>query len=652
MALLARARTLFEGAQRNLRGLDRTALALAALLAGTLAQASLTWSSTLVAGILFAIGCLLLLSTLLSRRHGSCRVDKLALTLPLFVLIGGGLAIKTLSSFRAAVPLYTVAVILFVMATGIRFETTQRTSEPLRRLELLLLVLIVILGFGLMSYRVADIPPGFHGDEGESGMQALQLLHGEVESLISVGWYHLPMMSFAWHAISMMLFGDTVFGLRMSSVIVGTLTLIPVYFLTRLLFNRTTALLATFLLAVSHPFFALNRLGINYTQTTLFEVATFYFLFRGLHSRKWWDFVASGLFMGAGLYLYYASRLVPFIILGFLVLAGIANRRFLRAHWRGIAVLWLAAILIFAPMGLYFIQQPWHFMSRTSNVFVLGNQGWEDTPYPREGAVVTLLGQAGRVLPLFNYGGDMSGQYGYKGAMLDFITATLFVLGMGYSFAHARHPRHCFLLVWFWATMIVGGMLTLPAPFMPRLAGMLPVLCIFAGVALERILEVLQHAWGRGKGTKAVLGLLVAISLSVVAFLNYDTYFNKYLVTIDGWAMREPATAVARYMDSLGDDCEVYLLGAPRLYVRHGTIRFIARDAQGTDVLDPKQFIPLQTSGEKNAAYVLLPSHLHHLSSLQQYYPRGVVRNFTRESGELWFTVFEVSGEDIAAALP
>ena len=115
--------------------------------------------------------------------------------------------------------------------------------------------------------------------------------------------------------------------------------------------------------------------------------------------------------------------------------------------------------------------------------------------------------------------------------------------------------------------------------------------------------------------------------------------------------MREPATAIARYANSLGADYELYLLGAPKLYVRHGTIRFIARDMKGTDVLDPSLHIPLRGGGAKNAAYVLLPSHLHHLSDLQQYYPRGVVRNFTRESGELWFTAFEVSAEDIAAVV-
>jgi len=597
------------------------------------------------------LGSLLLLSSFFDRRKGSPRPETATnIILPL-ALIGGGIVLKTLPSFRAAVPLYSAAVLLFILATRGRFEARLGETKPRAVWEFLALLGIMGLAFVLQGYHVADIPPGFHGDEGESGMQALQLLHGEVGSLISVGWYHLPMLSFAWHATSMRVFGETVFGLRMSSVIVGTLTLIPFYFLVRLLFNRTTALLAIFFLAVSHPFIALSRLGINYTQTTLFEVTTFYFLFRSLCSKKWWDFAACGLFMGVGLYLYYASRLVPFIVLGFLLCLWVSDRGFLRQHWRGLAILWLTALLVFAPMGVYFLQHPWHLMSRTSFVFVLGNQGWADTPYPRESAVLTLLGQAARVLPLFNYGGDTSGQYGYLGPMLDFVTSILFVLGLVYSFARALRPRHFFLLIWFWATIIAGGILTLPAPFVPRLAGMLPVVAVFAAVACSATLDVLKEAWADKKATRATLGALVALTLGVVSWLNYDTYFNDYLPTVQGWAMREPATAIARYVESLGDDYEVYLLGEPRLYIRHGTIRFVARDITGTDVLDPSLYIPLRSGGQKNAVYILLPSHLQHLDSLQQYYPSGVIRNFTRESGELWFTTFEVSAEDISAAM-
>ncbi len=635
----------------TLRRLDRPSIAIAALAMGVFAQGSLTWSTELVTGILIAIGVLLLATAIFDKREGSHhparRVTNIVL---LFLLVGGGLILKTLTSFKAAIPLYILAVVLFVLALRTQDEPTEKASEPYTKMELIFLFLIIALGFSLQIYRVEHIPPGFHGDEGESGMQALALLHGEVGSLVSVGWYHLPMLSFAWHALSMRIFGETVYGLRMGSVMVGTLTFIPFYLLTRLLFNKKTALIATFLLAVSHPFISLNRLGINYTQTALFEVTTFYFLFRGLRSRKWWDFAVSGLFMGAGMYLYYASRLVPFIIIAFMLCAAIADRTFLRTHWRGIGALWVAAILIFAPMGLYFVQHPWHFMSRTNYVFVLGDRGWIETPYPRYSPALTLLYQAARVLPLFNYGGDMSGQYGYRGPLLDFITSVFFVLGLGYVLTKGRRAYHFFLLIWFWATLIVGGMLTLPAPFVPRLAGMIPVLFIFAAIAIERVWHLFAQTWGSDRIPRAILGMLILANLSAVAFLNYDAYFNRYVHTIQGWAMREPATAIARYINSLGDDYDVYLLGEPKLYIRHGTIRFIARDVRGTDVLNPEQYIPLTHSQAKKAVYILLPFHLHHLGSMQEYYPRGIVRHFTHESGELWFTTFEVSEQDIVAA--
>jgi 4-amino-4-deoxy-L-arabinose transferase-like glycosyltransferase len=651
-SVLSKVRVLLTSAEQSLGRLDRPSLVVAALALGTLAQGILTRSTTLAAGTLAGIAGLYVLSSLCERHRSPRRSERSTVIFLLLLLVGGTVILRTLSQAGAAIALYAMAVVLFVWGVGREEKGSADKSEPYTPREIFLLVLIMALGFALQGYRVALIPPGFHGDEAESGLQALKLLHGEVPSLISVGWYHLPMMSFAWHAVSMRIFGETIYGLRMSSVIVGTLTLISFYFLVRLLFDKKIALVAALLLAVAHPFIALSRLGINYTQTTLFEVTTFYFLFRGLRTRRWWDFVLSGLFMGAGLYLYYASRLVPLIVAGFLVYAAITRRGFVRTHWQGVVILSCAAIVIFAPMAAYFVRHPWHFMSRTNHVFVLAEQGWVDTPYPRSNAASTLLSQAARVLPLFNYGGDVSGQYGYRGPMLDFFTSILFVLGLGYSTVHIDRPRHFFLLLWFWATLIAGGILTLPAPFVPRLVGMLPVLFTFASVAIVRTMRLFGKRCAEVRGSRAALAALLIVAFAGVAYLNYDTYFNRYLHTVQGWAMREPATAIARYLNSLGGDYEVYLLGEPKLYVRHGTIRFIARQVEGTDVLEPSQYIPLRDSHGKDAAYILLPSHLHHLATLQQYYPGGVVRNFTRESGELWFTTFEVSKEDIAAVSP
>ena len=77
----------------------------------------------LAAGCLIALGLLVLLSPFLQRRHTSHRGDTFTSVIFLVTLVAGGLVLSTLSSFRAAIPLYAVAVMLFVWAIGRRFET-------------------------------------------------------------------------------------------------------------------------------------------------------------------------------------------------------------------------------------------------------------------------------------------------------------------------------------------------------------------------------------------------------------------------------------------------------------------------------------------------------------------------------------------------
>ncbi|HEM62666.1 MAG TPA: hypothetical protein ENO24_10280, partial [Chloroflexi bacterium] len=258
MPLLQLARRILNPLADRLRLVDRPTLVFAALVLGALAQASLTWRPGLLAASLLLLGALLLASSFFANGSRPARTYGTTSVVLLVTLIGGGLLFHFLSSFQAAIPLYVGSVILFLLARPERLERPQPSGERWRPWEIFLVFAIVGLGFSLQAYRVGDTPPGFHGDEAESGLQALQIISGEVPSLISVGWYHLPMLSFAWPAVSMALLGDTVYGLRMSSVIVGTFTLLAFYPLVRLLFGRSTALLATFLLAISHPLIALN----------------------------------------------------------------------------------------------------------------------------------------------------------------------------------------------------------------------------------------------------------------------------------------------------------------------------------------------------------------------------------------------------------
>lgn len=625
-----------------LERLGRPPLLLAALGLGILAQRTLTPQPVLAGVGLAAVGALYLLHTLSSQK-GFREKAVFAIILAAFV------------AFLFQTPAYFQAPALFAFSAFLFLATftseEKAVDEPYSHGELLLLGVILVLGFMLLVYDLEKIPPGMHGDEGEAGMQALAILQGQVRNIISVGWYDQPLLGFIWPAVSMAIFGDTLFGLRLSSALVGIASLVSTYLLVRLIFGRRVALLASGLMAIGHWFIALNRLGINYTQTTLLETTALYFLLRGIRSRKASDWLLSGMLVGGGLYLYYASRLVPILVAAFLLILSLREQNFWKEHRRGILILFLAATLVFLPQGLYFLGHPKQFLSRSQFVFLFSSEQATRHFTGTADPVSALLVQSQRLLALFNYGMDHSGQYGYKGPLLDFISAILFILGLGYSLFHIRQPRYLLLVLWFWITLIVGGIFTLPAPFTPRLVGMIAVVYILVALALDKTLHQASKLF-TGRGRQRVAFTLITATMAIIGYSNYQIYFVDYIHSLDGWAQLEPATAVAQYIQERREEHYFYLLGIPRLYLRHGTIRFLARNYEGVDVQNPEAYIPLPQAPRKDVSFILLPEYLEYLPRLAEYYPQGKEQIYLRSDDQIWFVAYEIPRGSLPQALP
>ena len=519
-------------------------------------------------------------------------------------------------------------------------------ETAMQRWEPAVLGLVVMVGFLLRVYHLQSLPPSLHGDEAETGLQAIKIMKGQVDNLFSTGWYDLPVPGFAAHALSMGVLGVDIFGLRMASVILGSLSLVPFYFLVRLLFRKQTAVISTTLLAVSHWYIHFSRLGINYIQTPFFELVAFYFLMRALRFRQESDFVWSGLAVGLGFYTYYASRLVPFLVLAFLAWRAFTEKGFLRSNYRGIVLMVAAVVFALAPLGLYFADHGKQFISRARGVFLFNSHNLDhlSQAYHTRDPWRVLGIQLWRTLAVFNYLGDTSGQYGFREPMLDFYTSAFFVLGLAYSLSQWRRWEHFFLQLWFWSNLVTGGILTIDAPFTPRLVGLVPVLFIFAGLALDQTWAHLDRAF-RSTGRRCVASA-IALLLLLIACANGDAYFNRYI----GQQMPiSVPTEVARYIRSLGPEHRVYLSGAPDLYFGYSTIRFIARDAEGIDVYNVADEVPIRRQLEKEAVFILLPSHLDVLPFIRHYYPDGILETHRHRRGYLMFVSYKVSREEIRA---
>jgi len=200
-------------------------------------------------------------------------------------------------------------------------------------------LLVTALGFSLRFLDLETVPPLVHGDEAYFGLDAIRVLQGQISNLFGTGFQDIPILSLVPQAVVMRWFGANLFGLRLSSVITGTLTIPLLYLLARLMVSRPVALFVAFLLAVSSWDIHFSRVGLDNVQVSPPQVMASYLLLRAMRTRRHLDFGLCGLATGLCIYLYYSARIVPVIVGVFLIYKLLTERPFLRQTGVQVAVL-------------------------------------------------------------------------------------------------------------------------------------------------------------------------------------------------------------------------------------------------------------------------------------------------------------------------
>lgn len=159
----------------------------------------------------------------------------------------------------------------------------------------LVLLLVVTLAFFLRYYKVTDIPPALNWDEVSIGYNAYSILKtgkDEWNQFLPVhfkayGEYKLPVQIYA-SIPGIYFFGLNEMGVRITPVIYGTLTVLIMFFLGKVLFESEIAgLISAFLLAVSPWHIQLTRASFESSLATLWVVLGIWFLVKGFRDQKW-----------------------------------------------------------------------------------------------------------------------------------------------------------------------------------------------------------------------------------------------------------------------------------------------------------------------------------------------------------------------------
>ena len=407
------------------------------------------------------------------------------------------------------------------------------------RRDWLILLLLTLLAGGLRFYQLGVTPPGFQFDEAFNGIDAAQIAAGNHPLFMPANGGREVLYSYFQAGLGM-LFGFSVFSLRMASAILGTLAVPALYLLVRRLFQRDSQWLATLTalaLTVSYWHLHFSHYGIRVITMPLLYCGVFGFFWLGMHggSRRvrLAALLVGGALAGVSVWSNPTGRLVPFVVgpYALWVFWRYPTRRRLRldSALGGLLLYGLTAFLVFLPLGLEFWRHPEFFTGHAAEVSVFAARVSGDAP-----PWLLLLNNAVRVAGMFSFVGDADWTHGMSGRpLLDWFIAIPFYVGivlwaarlLGRYGSQPDPDRDALFLMLLWAlVMLAPSILSEAAPNYSRTLPAVPPVALAAGLGLTWLATRprLQPRWGPALALGLVLGSGVATT--------YD-YFDRFANT-------------------------------------------------------------------------------------------------------------------------
>ena len=432
--------------------------------------------------------------------------------------------------------------------------------RPSRLWAALALICIVSLAAFLRFYDLDDVPDQ-GGEHAIEVYDVKAIWDGDHPVYFTTNEGREPLALYLSAAI-VPLFGFSFLTIKVITAAAGTLAVPAVYAFSRELFARKgIALLASVLLALSYWQIEASRLGWRPALVPLFATLTLLFMFRSLKYNRTNDFLLCGLFLGASLYTYTAIRILPLAV-GLSLLVGFSARLLRPGRGAGVflgnaAILVLASLVVFAPLGHLAMDEPELFWRRVEAVGTDGDA---------TGTLETVANNFKGHLLMFNFAGDSGGR-GFRNVWgsphLDFLTGSFLLLGAAIfllSWWSQRRSVHGYAFLVFLVLLAASfGSLQPVEPHSHRAIGVTPL--VFAAAALPPylVLNSLRHALGRKWVVVAVP--VIGAGLGLIGYMNYQHYFRDYQSDVhQNWGVnREVTREIQQFTRSGGDLDNAYI---------------------------------------------------------------------------------------------
>ena len=541
----------------------------------------------------------------------------------------------------------------FLGSRSAALRSTAARAAPCPKCEIALVAGLFCVALLTRVWNLTNFPENIYPDEIMTSTVATQSYiraTGPAPSLFSTLWsgIDLPALWFWIVAAFLKLGGTSLATLRLPAALVGAATILPLYGLIRGAWGRYAAVTGAAIMAFSISNVHYSRLALNNIVTQFFWASCFFFLLRGLRSRRPFDWALAGLAAGLSEYFYYGTRLLPFILASFTVFLLAVHWKQVRQYASGFLLLAGSYFVGFGPLLFHFTQNPNLYLGRGASLliwsphiptsFVDFHKTWK--------TIWLVLSEN-----LLGISTQSSQDIIFYAPLLLPAEAALLVLGAALLLWHWRHPAAFLILVSWLGVLLVGGTLVASQNSVPFLINHWTP----AFPAFYVALAVPVGAWTTAAQSELesrlrwISPVTVTIALLVLGLCNLNFYFHRYYAdseSLKSNAYRsaqqnyEVQTAQSRYLASLGRDYQVFTVGQSQWPYDPVTTRYLVPEQKWTLLTNPATQLALITRDNKGVAFLFFPGNEQYRELTHELFSGGKDDEVTSRHGKRLFYTY------------
>ena len=532
------------------------------------------------------------------------------------------------------VSLWASGLVLFILAVWEKQENPQPAKKKID-LFIVLVILVAVVSIFFRTYELQEVPSEMFSDHAEKLLDVTDVLDGNIPIFFIRNTGREALQFYLTAAIIKIFNTDISFlSLKLGTVVAGLLTLPFIYLIGKELGGKWTGLAALFLAGVGYWPNVISRVALRYAFYPLFTAATFYYLIKGLRTRKRNDFLIAGLLLGVGLHGYSSARFLPIVVavvffIYFLTLKTKQEKNHL--IWMFLLVA-LAAFFVFLPLFRFLLENPDMFSYRASTrLFPI------EQDYPGNPLLIFLSNFWNAITMFFNNNGVIWVHSIPNRPAFDVASAALTFIGTFFGVVQSIKQKN-----WLTTAILVSiPLLLMPSilslvfpaenPSLNRTGGAYVLAFVIAGYGWSQTVSYFLN----DQSTKARKNLIVILCLGLglgCGLQNYDLVFNQYReeYNLNAWNTSEIATEIQGFYQEGGETDNAFVVPYP-YWVDTRLVGINAGLPRKDYALWPEGF---ETVKQEPGTYlfILKPEDVENVALLQSMFPNNTLYTYSSET--------------------